>query len=75
MGRHSIQVQQYIYVGLPMTTYMDMNANVQDKERNAIYAHQGIRQFLSCIYIQTDIGTHLVRSVLVLIATYECELY
>lgn len=68
-------LQQYTYLGVPMTVDLDLNVIMQDRKRRAPIFYHAMRPFLTRRQISAVIRVQMVRSVLVPIAIYGCGLY
>lgn len=64
-GHGSLSVQQYNYLGLPMTTSLVLNATVQDRKEKATNAYHAMRRFLMSRHIPAVILAQIVRYALV----------
>lgn len=67
-------LQQYTYL-IPKTIGLDLTANILDRKEKETNVYLGIRLFLTRRHIPALIRSRFVRSVLVPIALYGCELY
>ncbi|ELQ74836.1 putative RNA-directed DNA polymerase (reverse transcriptase), Non LTR Retrotransposon protein, partial [Trachipleistophora hominis] len=68
-------VASYTYLGHPLMPDLDLNVVIQDRKEKAIRAYHGMRPFLTRNFVPAPIKMLLVKSVLLPIATYGCELY
>ena len=68
-------VERYVYLGLPFTPNLDLEAITKDREEKGLRAMGSLHPVVSCSRIPLTLRVQIVKSCLVPVLTYGCELW